>query len=135
MQLSSKYKKRMELEADIEWLKRQINLNRERIGLKATDYTKDNVQGTRGGNYTEDLIIKICDMERECDFMEKELSYLDECIEQYKTIAEMFGKEYLEIINLKEKGEPRYVIADKVGLSERTVQRRLKDLGLVEERN
>ena len=131
MQLSDKYMQREFLSADITQLKGEIRLIESQIGLKGTDYTKLNVEGGKRDNHTENLIIKKCDLERDIERMEQQIELIDKCIQKYKDIAAKFGGEYLRIIELKELGNPVFIIANEIGLSESTVKRRLDKLGLV----
>jgi hypothetical protein len=132
MELQEKYRRKLELEKDIELLEGQIRLNRDRIGLKATTYDKENVQGGKRLNTTEELILKICDMERDIEIAKSEMDLIDKSIQADKEIYELFGDDGIKIFEYKLVKTPNWKIAKALGIGEATLYRKLKKMSDME---
>jgi DNA-binding NarL/FixJ family response regulator len=130
MELYKKYIRKEELEAEKKFLTKQIELLRERLGIKATNYQTERVQGAKHCNTQEDVILQIIDMERDVEYITKEIDILNEHLTTLENIAKKYGDEYEKIVDLKKKGVKIVGIASEVNMSERTVKRRLEKVGL-----
>lgn len=125
---------REEKQALYDLIKSRINDLREQQSIKAFQYDKENVQGGIRGNAEENIVLKICSLDEELQMIAKEIERIDRFIKSHYEIAEIRGEEYKAILDRKIKGYTIEKIADELELNERTVQRKLDAMGLVEKR-
>lgn len=128
MDINSKYKRICELEVEQDFLRHQIKLFRERQTVRTTNIQDISVQGGIKLNTQEEILLKICDAERELEFATKEINNYYDMINSYKAILREFGDYTQDIAEYKAKGLSNKIIARRIGVSNATLYRILKKL-------
>jgi len=132
MNIKMKLFKKREIENEIDFLIKTIRNNRSRLSLQAVVYDKIAVEGGQHNNPTEELIINICDMEREVSYLMEELDILDKAIKTDEELRELFGDKAPKIYRLKELNYTNKDIAAELGISERQLYRKLKEIDKIQ---
>jgi hypothetical protein len=127
MELQKLYKDKQELQRDKNMYDKRINALQDTLGVKAINYSSERVQGGMVRNSQEDAILQIADLQTLAHGIQKQIDAIDERINEAFEIAKEYGDKVPDIIKAKmESNAPNWVIAEKIGIGEATLYRKLK---------
>ena len=104
----------------------KLNILRDKQSLSAVSYDKLNVEGGKRANIQEDLILSICQLEKEIEQIDEEMKLIHDFFEKIEKIGEEYNDNVLLSIKLKNRGYTIEKIAEHFDCSPRTVSRWLE---------
>ena len=135
MELQKLYNDKHELQCDKTMWEKRKQAIQDKVGVKATNYSGDRVQGGVARNSQEEAILIMCDMDREISCIDKQLEAI---IERINIALQGIDETIPSILEKKAEGKDKnWVIARDLGIGEATLYRKLKlirenDINLIE---
>lgn len=105
----------------------KLNILRDKQSLSSINYDKLNVEGGRKANIQEDLILSICQLEREIEQIDKEMKLIQDYFAKLEEIGEEYNDNVLLTLKLKNRGYTNEKIAEHFDCSTRTITRWLTE--------
>lgn len=104
----------------------KLNILRDKQSLSAVSYDKLNVEGGRKANIQEDLILSICQLEKEIEQIDEEMKLIQDFFTKLEEIGEEYNDNVLLTLKLKNRGYTNEKIAEHFDCSTRTITRWLE---------